>query len=293
MKKKIFIVLIIIWVLLLVFLPIYCFIWHSNDLKEIYGNMAETVAFSIANHLKIDDKEYERLLGLSFEELLKDPFNVEFERETREMMLNSDIKHIYIKTLIPEYRVKYQAETGEEDIYNPDEGPLLDAAYLLYATVSEAGMEDTQGTVYTDQLIYNVQNDRFAEIYAEIYNGRESTHYVSNNQRGSYIIGVSPFYSESGKYLGLLGVDIPIDKYYSSLRSYYLIIAIAMLTNLFIGLLAIYLQINIGRVDEKFQQAASLLLTDSVTTILSRHRFMEILAEEWEENTKKPISLYL
>ena len=52
-----------------------------------------------------------------------------------------------------------------------------------------------------------------------------------------------------------------------------------MLTNLFIGLLAIYLQINIGRVDEKFQQAASLLLTDSVTTILSRHRFMEILAE--------------
>lgn len=292
MKRKIFIVLIIVWVLLLVFLPIYSFKWHSDDLKDRYGNAAETIAICIANHLEIDDEEYERLLGLSFEELLKDPFNVEFEKETREIMINSDIKYIYIKSPIPEYEVKYRVEAGEEDIYNSATGAPLNVAYLLYAVISDnAKIEDTNGNGYTDKIRYNVQDERFEKIYME----KEPAHYVSNGQLGSYITGVAPFYSKSGKYLGLLGVDILIDKYYSSLRSYYLIITGFMLTNLVIGLLAIYLQFNVRKVDEKYQKASTLLRTDSVTTILSRHRFMEILDEAWEESTynEKHISLLL
>ncbi|KUG05322.1 phytochrome-like protein [hydrocarbon metagenome] len=69
----------------------------SSDTQRELGSKAMILAIDIAERLEMDSSEFDRLLSLEFNQLLKDPNNVEFEQKARAVMKYTDIKYIYLE----------------------------------------------------------------------------------------------------------------------------------------------------------------------------------------------------
>jgi hypothetical protein len=91
--KLTLVVLSIIYLLVVFGFAILSYNTVSSDAKKALGNKAMVLAVDIAEHLDLDGQEYERLLSLDFDQLLKDPVNIEFEQKARAVMKYADIKY--------------------------------------------------------------------------------------------------------------------------------------------------------------------------------------------------------
>ena len=70
--KLTLVVLSIIYLLVVFGFAILSYNTVSSDAKKALGNKAMVLAVDIAEHLDLDGQEYERLLSLDFDQLLKD-----------------------------------------------------------------------------------------------------------------------------------------------------------------------------------------------------------------------------
>ncbi len=290
--KKHFIFLIILWIVSLFLLSIYSYRRLTVDVRNELGNKAVLVAIDIAERFDIKEKDLNRLLSLDFDELLNDPINIEFEEKARAVMNLSDIKFIYLLAPLKESQIKYIVEEGEETIYNASVGTPLDAVYLFDAVESyETRLKDTNGKWYVDKDRYNVASDEYKKVLED----GQPVYKISTDRWGTFITGYAPYYDDKGNVLGLIGVDILLDNYLSSIKKYLFIILGFVISNIAIGVLAIALMLSVRKSDRQAYEKNIQSCTDDLTLILNRRGFMKILKEELKKSylEKKYISLLL
>ncbi len=290
--KKHFIFLIILWIVSLFLLSIYSYRRLTVDVRNELGNKAVLVAIDIAERFNIQERELNRLLSLDFNQLLDDPINVEFEEKARAVMNFSDIKFIYLLAPLKESQIKYIVEEGEETIYNAPAGTPLNVIYLLDAVESyETRLKDTNGKWYVDKDRYNVASNE----YKKVLKNEQPVYKISTDRWGTFITGYAPFYDGSGNAIGLIGVDILLDKYLNSIKKNLFIVLGFLVSNIAIGVLAIVLILSVRKSDRQAYEKNILSCTDDLTLILNRRGFTKILKEELKKSylEKKYISLLL
>lgn len=265
----------------------------SSDTQEQLGSKAMILAIDIAERLQIDSSEQDRLLSLDFNQLLKDPANIDFEQKARMVMKYAhDIKYIYLEAPLTGEQVKYKVEAEESNIYQVPAGTPLNVVYLLDAVIDDqTRLEDTEGQGYTDKDRYTVMNDQ----YRQAYESRQPTSYLNADEWGIYITGFAPYYDNNGNYIGLIGVDLFLDTYLAYLEKNVLIIGGFAITLIFIGLFALYLTIRVRKVENLVLEKSLLSDTDGLTSLLNRRHFLEIMEDRWGQckQDKKSIALLI
>lgn len=290
--KKHFVFLMVLWIISLFLLSTYSFRKLTLDVRNELGNKAMIVAIDIAERFDIQENDLNRLLSLEFNQLLKDSINVEFEEEARAVMDYSDIKYIYLLVPLKESQIKYKVEEGEETIFDSPVGTSLDVIYLLDAVESyETRMKDTDGNWYRDKDRYSVAGSE----YKKVLESGQPVYKISSDRWGTFITGYAPYYDANGNVIGLIGVDILLDNYIYSVRKYLFIILGFVISNIAIGILAIFLMLSVRKSDKQAYEKSILSCTDDLTLILNRRGFLEILNEELQKSYlgKKYISLLL
>lgn len=289
---KRFIFLIVLWIVSLFLLSIYSFHRFTVDVKNELGNKAMTVAIDIAERFNIQEKDFNRLLSLDFDQLLEDPINIEFEEKARAVMNFSDIKFIYFLAPLNESQIKYVVEEGENTIFNAPVGTSLNIVYLLDAVESyETRLKDTNGKWYVDKDRYNVMDNE----YKKVFTSRQPAFNINSDRWGTFITGYAPYYDDKGNVLGLIGVDILLDNYIYSVRKYLFIALGFIILNIAIGILAIILMRSVRKSDRQAYEKDILSCTDDLTSILNRRGFLKMFNKELQESylERKCISLLL
>lgn len=291
--KKYFILLIIIWLVSLLLLSIFSYRKFANGIETELGDKAVCLAQDIAVRYSLTSDQVESLFSLEFQELLNNPINVEFENKAREVMKNSDIKYIYLQLpILDQTKIKYKVESGEEELYNAPPGKPLNVIYLLDAVINdETRLDDTGGYWYTDKDRYTVMDEKFKASYEK----RGFSYHLNSDRWGNYLTGYAPFYDNENNYLGLIGVDLFLDRHNSFLQNYIYLLLFFILINLAIGILSIHLTFKVRTAKKEIQEKTELSYLDDLTGIFNRRRFRELLKEEWQKalRDKKVISLLL
>ena len=290
--KLTLVVLSIIYLLVVFGFAILSYNTVSSDAKKALGNKAMVLAVDIAEHLDLDGQEYERLLSLDFDQLLKDPVNIEFEQKARAVMKYADIKYIYLEAPVLDRPAKYQVEEGEEGIYGMPPGTPLNVVFLLDAVIDEKNRwDDTDGHWYKDKSRYTVFDRKFQEAYES----RHPTSYINHDEWGTYITGYAPYYDNDDVYRGLIGVDLFLDAYMIYLRNNVLMIVGFVLTLIAIGIFALCLSIRMKKVQDLAQEKSILSDIDGLTNVFNRRHFLELMQQKWEQGERehKPLALLI
>lgn len=118
-----------------------------------------------AKDINIDKNEFNRLISLALNQLMKDDTNIKFEYKARYLMKYLDINYIYIMSVISDSQVKYKVEKDEENLYNKSEGTALKAIYLLDAVINdiEKNKDMTYGK-YLNKDRYTIINDEYIKV---------------------------------------------------------------------------------------------------------------------------------
>ncbi len=250
----------------------------DKDLKADLGNKAMILAIDITHWLELDQAEYDRLLGLDFNTLLKDSTNVEFEKKAREVMKYAEIKYIYLRCPIKPEQVKYKVEPGEEDYYNMPVGTPLNQVYLLDAVVDdETRLADTGGKGYTDKSRYTVPIERVNAIIED----RKPTYLLETAEWGTYLCGFAPLYSKQGEFIGMLGVDLYPDKYYAYVQSTMTVFCAFFLILFMAGVLFSRLLARVWKAEDRVRLEHELSAVDTLTQLVNRRRFIGLLTNEY------------
>lgn len=281
--KKRFYIIASIWFVVISVLTIVTHKKMTQDIKDKLGKEAMITARDVATFLELRQEDVDRLLSQDFNEVLTDYTNIKFEIKARHLMKSSDIKYIYLETLLPDNKVKYNVQKEEVDKYNKQEGTPLNVVYLLDAVVSDkVREEDTDGKGYTDKDRYTVAN----EYFLQAYNNKEQTYYINKDEWGNYITGYAPVYSKTGEYIGLIGVDMYMDRYFLLLRNNSKVMLSFGIANIIIALLVLHLIIYVRRADKQLQEKTILSCIDHLTSCLNRRHFDELLEKEWHIGLK-------
>jgi diguanylate cyclase (GGDEF)-like protein len=259
------VILICAWIFSLILLSAYSYINVSNQIRNNIGNKAMFAAISVSNELELTDLEYERLLKLNFIELLEDSKNIRFEEKARKYMESTDIKYIYVESILSNESVKYKADEQE-------------VVYLLDAVKSDdIRIKDTEGKWYTDRDRYDVLDSEFKNIYES----EKATYYLSDGKWGEYVTGYAPFYTDSGRYVGMVGVDIYIEKYYREVSVFLKILSGFVLINMAAGAIVIKSTFKLKTTERVVERIEDHYSTDFLTSVLNRERFLDKLSYAW------------
>lgn len=290
--KKRFILLIVLWLASLLLLSILSYRRIIVETKNDLGNKAMLLAISTTESLNVEQKDIDRLLSLNFNDLLKDSINIDFEKKTRAVMNRSNIKYIYLLTPLEENQIKYRVEKGEEQLYKAPVGTPLDVVYVLDAVVSdEERLKDSSITGLSDKDRYNIAGSEYEKMFQD----KQPAYKISKDRWGDFISGYAPYFDKDGNFLGLIGVDILLDKYIYSVRKYSLNIVGFIILNIALGILTTLLALTVRKSDELIYEKSVLSCTDELTLLLNRRGFLEIFERELKASylEKKYISLLL
>jgi len=282
--------LLVLWVLTISSLAIFSAYNITSTIFNEIGKKAMLLAVEIAGGLEMEQADVDRYLSLDFVDLLKDPQHMEFEEKSRAVMKYSDIKYIYMETVLDDSRVKYHVEPGEEDLYGAPAGTPLNVVYLLDAVVShETRMEDTDGQWYADK-------DRYINLdstFAEIYKSDEPGYLFVEDRWGNYFTGYAPVYDSSGNLTGVLCVDLFLTDYYNLLKLDLIVVGGFTAANLAIGLILVMLFRRLRDADLKVQEKTIQSNTDYLTSCLNRRSFIETAKIQWDGHLRsgKPLAM--
>lgn len=285
-------IIILVWIASLTLLSIYSYSKVSGQIRSNLGNKAMFAAISVSNELEMDDEEYESIMDMDFEDALNTTKNLEFESKSRKYMESTDIKYIYVESLVPKDKLKYRVEPGEEEDFGVKAGTSLGAMYLLDAVKSEAiREEDTGGQGYSDKDRYDVLYPEFEKIYIE----GKPTYTVSDGKWGSYVTGYAPFYTKGGKYVGMVGADIYIEKYYRELGVFLKILSGFVVINIIAGGIILKSSISLRTTRNFAYKIEDHYSTDYLTSVLSREKFLDKLGSIWStvEGNKNEIGVFM
>lgn len=261
-----------------------------RDLKADLGNKAMVLAVDISHWLQLDRGTAEVLLAQDFNSLLENPVNREFEQRARNIMAHSEIKYIYLRAELPPEQVKYQVEAAEADVYKLPAGTPLSHVYVLDAVVDEATrLADTEGQGYTDKDRYTAAEPTFTKILKE----RKAAYALDTAEWGTYLSGYAPFYTTDGEFLGMIGVDLYPENYYTYVRKSLMLFAAFATALILGGLLVSRLWTRAWRAEERIRLEDELATRDTLTGLMNRRSFMELLAHEYAACRREGMSLTL
>jgi len=253
-----------------------------------FGDKAMLVAIDLADRVDIEKEEYDRLLALDFPSLLEDEANIEFENHVRNLMQYSDIRYIYMISLLEKDQVKYQVEQGEEMLYEMPVGTPLDVVYLLDAVASDkVRVEDTEGNGYKDKDRYMVLN----QYYKEILSSRAPSCLNVNDRWGNYVTGYAPVRNKQGDTIGYLCVDLLQTEYLAAIRMEFYISMMFTVFSSILFLFLIYLYNRYLIVKKIAKEKTYYSDYDTLTSVYSRRRIFEVLNNEWERCINEEQSL--
>ncbi len=276
-RKQIFIML-LIFVALIVGFAVASYAVLIKDLKSELGNKAMVLAVDITHWIDVDQQEYDHLLSLSFGQLLEDPLNTGFEAKAREVMVNSEIKYIYLLSPLPEGRSLYSVESNETEDFDAPAGTALNGVYTLDAVLNEEfRLTDSGGHASTDKLRYTVIRPEIQEIIDK----REPSFLLNTDEWGTYLTGYAPYFTEEGAFLGMVGVDLFPDKYYAYVKKNMMVLSGFLLILLMIGLLFSRLLNRVWKAEERIRLEKEMTTHDSLTGLMNRRKFMGLLAHEY------------
>lgn len=284
--------IILVWIASLILLSIYSYSKVSSQIKSNLGNKAMFAAISVSNELSMSDREYRHILDMDFEDALNTAKNLEFESKSRKYMESTDIKYIYLESLVPKDKVRYDVKPEEQEDFNASAGTKLEVVYLLDAVKSEAiREEDTGGQGYSDKDRYDVLSSELEKIYIE----GKATYTISDGKWGEYVTGYAPFYTESGKYIGMVGADIYMDKYYREVGVFLKILSGFVAINIIAGIIILKSALKLKTTKSFVEKIENHYSTDYLTSVLSREKFLDRLSSIWRsvEKNEKEIGLFM
>ena len=289
-KRHIFFIALFVYLAVATLFSWFSYHKRIDDAMRQFGERAMLLAVEFSDELSMDEKEYNRLLALDFVELLQDDTNKNFEMKARKVMQYSDIKYIYMFTVLPGDKVKYLVKQGEEAEYGKPAGTPLDLAYIIDAVKSdEIRMEDTDGKWYIDKDRYNVINQN----YSQIISSTTPSYLLVKDRWGNYITGYSAVYSTQGKLAGYVGVDLYMNDYLKSVRIDIIILAIFLLIIILAAMTILYLFLKYIDMERIAQEKSLYSDYDLLTSVFSRRKIYELLSENWKTHNNKKAHLSL
>ncbi|MCR1972591.1 GGDEF domain-containing protein [Clostridium sporogenes] len=271
---------VITYVVLVVILIESFYLRISSDIQKDIGEKAILIAIDFAKDINIDKNEFNRLISLDLNQLIKDDTNIKFEYKARYLMKYLDIKYIYIMSVIPDSQVKYKVEKNEENLYNKSEGTPLKAIYLLDAVINdiERNKDMTYGN-YLNKDRYTIINDE----YIKVCKNKKAIYFLNKDKWGNYLTAYAPIYDNSGRFMGVMGVDICL-KHYLRLanNNIYSIVGISII----ISIIAIIKMIKLSKENYFANNKIKKLSVCSLTYALNRGSFMEKFRDEFDDSKK-------
>lgn len=261
-----------------------------KDLKSDLGNKAMVLAMEISSWMEMDHQEFDRLVTLNFSELIADPTNVDFEEKTREVMLKSEIKYIYLLSVLPQERAKYHIKAEETQDYNVPEGTPLTGIYVLDSVQSDAlRQEDAGGFNYEDRIRYTIIQPEILQLINE----KEPAFILNTDEWGTYLTGFAPYYSDNGDYLGMIGVDLFPDKYYAYIKRSMGIFGGFLFMLFLTGLIFSKLLTRVWNAEERIRLENELANMDTLTGLMNQRCFNGLLTHEYAVCRREGIPLTL
>ncbi|GAA0781976.1 sensor domain-containing diguanylate cyclase [Hathewaya limosa] len=256
----------------------------SSAIQRDIGEKAILVVEDLTKCITIDEKEINRLLSLDLNQLIKDNINLKFENKARDLMKYLDIKYIYVISAIPDSQVRYTVEKGEENLYNKPEGTPLNAVYLLDAVISdiERNKDMTDGK-YSKKDRYTVIDNE----YTKVYKNKKPTYFLNKDKWGEYLTAYVPFYDTSGKFIGVMGVDIYLKRYLRVLNNNMFSVVGISIINIIIIIIAIIEIIKLRNENYSVNKKVEKLSVCSLTYVLNRGSFMEKFKDEFDNSKKQ------
>ena len=170
-------------------------------------NDAVDVSTIINKNFPITDEEVAYLKTLSFNEMEQDPLNLRLVNTIDDLSLNQRISNIYILIPLTDEEIKYTTDEETAEFFGYEVGTKLNGMWLLN------GKFDTDGNFVpaTREDIY-----RYLELCPSdirVFESRKSFGHVSKDAWGQFITGYTPFYSQEGTFVGILGIDMDMNLY--------------------------------------------------------------------------------
>lgn len=261
-----------------------------RDLKAELGNKAMVLAVDITHWIGIDQQDHAYLLSLDFNTLLTDPINQAFEGKARDVMASSEIKYIYLLSALPEEKAPYRVGGDETEDYNAPAGTPLTGVYTLDAVLNEElRLSDSGPGGYTDQSRYTVIQPEVREIMES----RRPGYMLNTDEWGTYLTGYAPYFAEDGTYLGMIGVDLFPDKYYAYVKRSMTMLGIFLFTLAMMGLIFTRLLLRVWKAEERIRLEKEMATQDSLTGLMNRRKFMDLLTHEYAVCRREGMPLVL
>lgn len=177
------------------------------------GESALNLATVASSGLNITNKQIEELEKIPFEELLQNENNQKLSNLFKKISLSQNVKYAYVIRKLDADKVKYHVTGMDKGFYEMPAGTPLDWVWLMDVIVNEREQEEAEKdpVYYTDKHRYTSVRDKTAELYDK----KESGYFINHDEWGDQISGMVPIYTTEGKYIGLLGVDVYSDSFYS------------------------------------------------------------------------------
>jgi len=249
-----------------------------------YADKAKELAVLVSRNYKVTDAEVEEIKKLKFKDLLDHPVNLRLAEVFGNDIKFDDVKYAYVMAKLDESEIKYIVTDEYKDFFGEKPGTPLNllwlADFVVNSTPQELLAEDP--TYYDDIKRYSY----FRDEYDKAYQNRIPVFTVTNYEYGKLICGWAPFYSVEGTYVGILGIDIVIEKYESAIRKIKTLLAFVFAAPTVVLTIA-YIAIFIRNKKRQYSR----VYTDSLTSIKNRRFIEEFFPTIVKEHYKKQTHL--
>lgn len=240
----------------------------NSRLLQSNENMAIDLALLVKNNFQISDEEVDYMKKLTFNEMEVDPINLRLMNIGNDVKLNCNVTNVYIIAPLTKDEIKYSTDKETSEFFGYEIGTELDGIWLLNGIMNDKG-----------QFVAKQRDDiyRYTALTDTQVKGMEmQTPFgeYSKDAWGSFITGYVPIYTDTGNFVGLLGIDMNPDKYQADAKNMVLFLVIlqmiisSSLIILFIYFYNKYMKVKEGQLYFEFYSRMSHDLRTPMNEIL-------------------------
>ena len=283
-EKAIYILCAVIYVIFGVVITNYATNLMSEREFLQFANKAREVAVLVSKSYRITDAEVDEIKRLEFKDLLQHPANIRLAEVFGHDFSFSDIKYAYIMVRLEEPEIKYFVTDKYKEFYGAETGTPLNLLWLVDLVVNRTAEEllAEDAAYYADIKRYSYFRDESEKAYRD----RIPIYTVADYEYGRLIIGRTPFYSVEGTFVGMLGVNLYVEQYESTVKRIE-----AILTAVFAAPTVILTIAYIILFIRDRKRIYSKAYTDSLTSIKNRRFIDESFPLIVKEHYKKGLPL--
>ncbi len=217
--------------------------WITDEYYKTLSTKAADVAKIASQSYQITDEEVSELKSMEFGDILNHPANQRFSRLFIDSNFSEDFKYAYIMVWLEENEVKYFVDESGVDFYQAPVGTPLDLLWLtdIIINAEERMAAESIEDYYKDQNRYSYMRPDDIKAYEEM---KPVSVVISRDEYGDAFTGLVPIYSDTKKFVGMLGVDIYFERFeqhVTNIRRALTLIFILPTIILTIAYLAIYI----------------------------------------------------